>query len=652
MSIRSSACSGLFCAVWSVSAVQAATVRVASPSGAAVIEVQTSPRLTYTVKFQNQVIIRPSPLAWSLEGVGEVGAGLSVKAQKQTRINEVWDAIAGKRSHVENRANEVKLTLADKAAHTFELHLRAYDDGVAFRYGVPSQPGLETFRLQHEATQIAFPAASHAWAANYETFTSPQEHEFRHTRTNEVPREALFGLPFLVQAHAKAWVAVTESDLLDWAGFYLRPTDRDDTFVTALSPLPSSPSIAVQGKQQRLSPWRVFLLGETPGALVQSDVVRNLATPNQLADTSWIHPGRAAWDRWWPGDYNPGAKNKQGMNTATMKDFVDLAHEMGWEYQIVDWTWYGKPENPNASLTNITRDLDLPSLVSYARERNVGIWMWARWNHMNKQMEEALPLFHKWGVVGIKVDFMDRDDQEMVNFYERLVKLAAQNHLMVDLHGAFKPTGLERTYPNLLTREGVMGNEYNKWSTRITPAHKVTLAFTRMLAGPMDFTPGGFRNVAPGSFAMKDTAPQVQGTRASELALPVIYESGLQVFCDAPGEYRAAKGQGLEFYKQVPAAWDETRVLAGAPDEYIAVARRKGNRWFLGAITTTERRLELPLQFLGKGSFKVNTWFDAPDSAAKPTHVIEGQANVAAQGTFVFTMAPGGGAAAIFTAAP
>jgi alpha-glucosidase len=646
-------CLGVASTAFAATPAQAASLRVNSPSGQASIEVSaTQKELSYTVKFANKEVVHPSAISWTLQGIGTVGPGLRIQSTQKTKIKETWTAIAGKRSTVQNEANEVRITLADNAkptAHTFELIVRAYDDGVAFRYGIPKQEGLETFTLKAEETRIALPSGAHAWAANYGAFSTPQELEFRHTRTNEIPSNAILGLPFLVQASPTAWVAVTESDLLDWAGMYLRPVaGAGGTFTTALAPLPTNPEVLVQGTTQRQSPWRVFMLGSSAGELVQSDLVRNLATPNQLADTSWIKPGRAAWDRWWPGDYNPGSGNKQAMNTATMKEFVDLAADMGWEYQIVDWTWYGNPNDPKASITKTIPELDLPALVKYAGERNVSLWLWARWNHMDKQMEEALPLFRKWGVVGIKVDFMDRDDQEMVNFYSRLTKLAAQNHLMVDLHGAYKPTGLERTYPNLLTREGVLGNEYNKWSNRITPLHKVNLAFTRMLAGPMDFTPGAFRNVAPGTFAAKDKAPQAQGTRAAELALPVIYESGLQVFCDAPGEYKAALGQGTEFLKEVPAAWDETRVLAGAPDEFIVVARRKGLRWFLGGITTTEREVELSLSFLGNGKFNTTSWSDANNAEVKATAVTVGHQVRSGSEKLRISMAPSGGAAFLF----
>ncbi len=626
---------------------QAATFRVTSPSGntAIVLEVAKS-ALRYRVLFDGKPVVKPSRMQWRLAATEPVGPALRVLGQRQRTIDETWSSVTGKSSRIRDRARELEISLRDRIGRLLILTLRAYDDGVAFRYAFPEQPALPELTIESEDIEVGLAPGLPMWAANYGALASPQEQEFRRTQTDQLPLDAIFGLPLLVQAGPKAWLAVTESDLLDWAGLYLRPSKgKNSALETVLSPLPSAPGIAVKAGSRRISPWRVFMLAKTPGGLVQSELVRNLATPNQLADISWVKPGRSAWDRWWPGDHNPNATNKQGMNTATMKDYIDLAAEMGWEYQIVDWTWYGKPSRPDADLTKVVAELDLPAVIAHARSRNVGVWLWARWNHMNDQMDKALPLFRRWGVVGIKVDFMDRDDQEMVNFYTRLVKLAAENKLMVDLHGAYKPTGLERTYPNLLTREGVLGNEYNKWSNRVTPMHKVTLAFTRMLAGPMDFTPGGFRHAQPGSFVAKDVAPEVQGTRAAELALPVIYESGLQVFCDAPGEYRAAPETGASFLAKVPAAWDETRVLGGEPDAYIVVARRSGDTWFGGAITTTERRIDVSLGFLGTGSYEMELWHDAPESQQKPASVLLKRAQVTAKDRLEVSLVHAGGAA-------
>ncbi len=270
------------------------------------------------------------------------------------------------------------------------------------------------------------------------------------------------------------------------------------------------------------------MLGDRPGELIESDIVQNLNDPAAI-DISWIEPGRSAWDRWWSGSYAPEVDFEVGMNTATMKYFVDLAAEMGWEYQIVDAGWSGMTfpdttgnttgaaQRPTSDITKVNPALDLPELISYADSKGVKLFLWLFWTQSRDQMDEAFPLYEKWGIHGVKIDFMDRDDQEMVNFYHRTVKQAAEHHLLVDFHGAYKPTGWSRTYPNVITREGVLGNEYNKWSDRVTPDHCLTLPFTRGLLGEMDFTPGGFRQKTREAFEATDSAPSVMGTRTFQL---------------------------------------------------------------------------------------------------------------------------------------
>ena len=509
-------------------------VHLRSPDGKVRVAISVGTKLTYAITFASEQVILPSPIEIALDGGVAISSGLRVAKQTRRAIDVTWSAVHGKRRQVRDRASELQLELVEVAAprRRLDLTVRATDDGAAFRYGIPIQPGLETFTLRAERTQIRFAADHTAWAANYRSFTTSQESEFRRTSIDQLSAKAIIGLPLLVQANDRTWVGITEADLVDWAGMYLRGVSSEPatattgttapeasakgvapphTIETTLSPRPDHPGVVVIGTERRLSPWRVFLLGDHPGALVESDLVRNLATPSQIPDPTWIKPGRAAWDRWWSGDFDPDAKFKLGMNTATMKSFIEAAAAMGWEYQIVDWTWYGDPARADADLTKPTADLDLPGLVTFASDRKVGLWLWARFNHIDRQMDVALPLYESWGIKGVKVDFMDRDDQVMVNFYWRLAKAAAEHHLMVDMHGAFKPTGLERTWPNMLTREGVMGNEYNKWSSRVTPTHKVTLPFTRMLAGPMDFTPGGFRHTPLSSFTAKDHAPPGDG---------------------------------------------------------------------------------------------------------------------------------------------
>jgi alpha-glucosidase len=339
---------------------------------------------------------------------------------------------------------------------------------------------------------------------------------------------------------------------------------------------------------------------------------------------------------------------KPGKNTATAKHYVDFAAKAGFEYFMLDAGWAARMgEGPHASNSDITKvqpAMDMPELLSYAKSRNVRVWLWAHWTDVDRQMEEAFPLYEKWGVAGVKIDFMDRDDQWMVEFYHRVARLAAQHHLMVDFHGAYKPDGLSRTYPNVLTREGVMGLEYNKWSARITPDHNVMLAFTRMLAGPMDYTPGGFRNATAAEFIPRNEQPMVIGTRAHQTALFVVYESPFEMVSDDPEAYEGQKE--LKFLSAVPSSWDETRVLNAKVGDYITVGRRHGQEWYVGSITGSRAaELDIPLEFLPAGDFIAEIYSDAPDAEYRPTHTVVEEKKVNRGMTLKAKLAPGGGQA-------
>jgi alpha-glucosidase len=340
-----------------------------------------------------------------------------------------------------------------------------------------------------------------------------------------------------------------------------------------------------------------------------------------------------------------------------MKYFIDFASDMGWEYQLVDWYWYGAPfvepidwnnpiSNPDADITTMNPNINIPELVEYAAGKNVKLLLWLEWHHADKQMEEAFPLYEKWGIVGVKVDFMARDDQEMVKFYHRVVKLAAGHHLLVNFHGAYKPTGFSRTYPNLITREGVMGNEYNKWSANITPEHKVTLPFTRGLLGEMDFTPGSFINVTVDNFRTEGAGipPVSMGTRCNQLALMVVYESALQVLCDSPFNYRNSP-EGLDFISAVPTTWDETKVINAEIGNLITIARKSGDEWFVGSMTDSEPRvLDIPLAFLNQNiSYLAKIWRDGGDADVNPGSVKIEEINVDNHSVIKAELASGGG---------
>jgi len=311
---------------------------------------------------------------------------------------------------------------------------------------------------------------------------------------------------------------------------------------------------------------------------------------------------------------------------------------------LIDAGWSVAQSRTESDLTRTSPALDMPEILRHAASKNVKVWLWAHWTAIDRQMDEAFPLFEKWGIAGVKIDFMDRDDQGMVEFYRRVARKAAEHHVMIDFHGAFKPTGLRRTYPNVMTHEGVLGLEYLKWSARTTPDHNVMLPFTRMLAGPMDYTPGGFNNVTPAEFEARSREPMTLGTRAHQLALYVVFESALQMLSDHPGAYRGEKE--LDFLSRVPASWDETRVLAGQPGDFIAVARRKGAQWFVGCLTgSRERTIELPLDFLSEGEFKAEIYADAPDAATSPKKSVKEERSVRKGAQLSVRMAPGGGQA-------
>jgi alpha-glucosidase len=644
-------------------------VSLSSPAGKVKIAVEIKEnraahpgerRLYWSVTYKGMPVLVDSTFELEFRDMPPLGKDLAVKKNGTKTIRETWRRIWGKRAEVMNSAAELELDLEEAGPphRRITLLFRAYDDGFAFRYVLPEQAAFSEFRLAAEKAEFAFIGIPRVWAADYGGFVSHQESEFQESAINELNPDKPYGVPVLVKSDHDFWAAITEADLLDWAGMYLsRDSARINTLVSVLSPRPDEPGVAVRSRTPRRSPWRVVLLGERAGDLIESDLIDNLSTPCALQDTSWIKPGRAAWDRWWCGDYLPEADFKVGMNTATMKYFVDFAAEMGWEYQLVDWLWYGKPfkegttiGDPSTDITKSIPEVDIPGLVRYAKDRGVRILVWLDWEATARKMDEAFPLYEKWGVAGVKVDFMQRDDQEMVNFYERTVRKAAEHHLTVDFHGAYKPTGLSRTYPNLLTREGVMGNEYNKWSARITPDHCLTIPFTRMLAGGMDFTPGGFRQKTKDTFRAVGAdapGPFVMGTRCFQLAMLVVYESALQVLCDSPYCYHSSPA-GLGFLRTVPTTWDETRVIAGEVGDFIAVARRHGDAWYIGAMTDWEpRALKIPLDFLGEGRFQAEIWQDAYEAADYPDRLMKDKKAVSTRDTLEARMASGGGWVAV-----
>ncbi len=630
---------------------------VTSPDNSIETIVDAKNELQYSVVFNQDTIIKNSKINIEINDATKLKEFEILKSNILT-VNESWTRVWGKRKEVTNHYNELQLQLKERNQNTIvDLYIRTYNDGIGIRYGFPEQNTITELEIAKEKTEFAFNKDYKVWRANYKTYKSSQEQEFLNVKLSDIKPNQFIGMPLLVQLDNKGYAAITEANLTDWSGAFLKRVDTtSSTVVTELAPLPSDTLIAVKRLTPAVSPWRVIMLAKDVGDLIESDIISNLNDPLAIEDASWIQPGASAWDWWWSNKYAPKAGFELGPNQETMKYFIDFASEMGWEYQIVDWQWYGEPfaadgdYNPEVDITTCIDGINIEELVKYAHSKNVKIIVWSHWKHIQKQMNEAFPLYEKWGVSGVKIDFMDRQDQEMVNFYHDVVKKAAEHHLIIDFHGAYKPTGFSRTYPNLITREGVMGNEYSKWSNRVTPEHNVTLPFTRGLLGEMDYTPVAFRNVKPENFVLesesKDHCPMVQSTRCHQLAMPVVFESALTVFCDSPDNYNTGIGQ--EFLKAVPTTWDDTKVLNASVGEYITVARKSGDKWFIGGMTNSEERnLDIDLSFLEEGNYKVIIFQDADDANENPTHAVRNEVEIKNSDSLKIKMAKGGGFAAI-----
>jgi alpha-glucosidase len=615
-----------------------------SPDGKIQVAVTANGWLSYGVSVDGQPIIRKSRLGLQLSDGGKLGPDVMLLHADHQAADSTWENPWGKRRHVRDRHNELRLVLREQtgAGRRFEVVFRAFDDGVAFRYVLPAQAGFNSFVLEREQTEFVFAGDYACFAGQQEKgFQGAQEWEFKPGRLADIKPESIVGLPLLIKTPA-AWVALMESDLLDWSGLWLggaSASGGDGVTLTAkLAPRRDGQGL-VLAKTPHTSPWRVLMIGREPGRLIESDLVLNLATPSKITDTAWIKPGMMAWDHWWSGDVQ--------MNTATLKEYIQLAADMGWPYQLIDWQWYGDFNKPTSNITNINPAVGMDEVRRFAKEKNVKLWVWLYWTDVerNDAYKKAFALYEQWGVAGIKIDFMDSDHQEMVNWYEKITRAAAEHHLMVDFHGAFKTSGFNRTYPNQVTREGILGNEYNRWSARVTPEHKLMLPFTRFLAGPADFTPGGFLNRQPANFKADPKAAEVQGTRCAELALFVAYDSPLCCVCDHPSHYRDQPG--ADFLKIVPTVWDDTLVLDGEPGQHLVIARRSGDDWFLGALTgNTARDLSVRLDFLKKGLWKLRLWTDTADSDTNAEHLEIEDRFVTPHDTLTIRLAPAGGCVA------
>ena len=633
-------------------------VKVVSPDGNIEMTVNNQEKLSYSVTYKGRTMVGESPISFEFKGEKPmVGNYLMLNNPASQSKEESWKpAVANKHSQISVAWNEATLQLKEKegACRRLDVNIRVYNDGVAFRYQLFKTHKVGSRLLTNEATHFALPQDASVWIAKQKgKWNGGQEQEYRKSPLDSLKADSYAFLPFLVEVSQDAYMAITDAYIDNYPGCFMGK-DADGLPVTKLAPLPGEDENGVKARIDKAmwTPWRVLMIGDNLGTLIESEIVRAVNPPCAIEDPSWIKPGMSAWDHWWSGEVK--------MEMPVIKDYIDFASAQGWPYMLIDWQWYGEYNKARADVKTTAPQIDIPELLGYAKEKNVRLWVWLYCTDItnNDVTDEAFALYEKWGLAGVKIDFMNRMDQEMVNWYRMICEKAAKHHLMVDFHGAYRPDGIDRTWPNQVTREGVLGEEYYKFSTRMVPEHNVTLAFTRMLAGAMDYTPGGFLNVPFSSLTKEEIdkmnhnksiiPARVFNTRCAELAKFVIYESPLTVFSDHPSH---VLGQpGADFVSQVPTVWDNIKFLGGYPDEYVALAKQTGKQWYVGVLNNSvKRKLTLDTSFLPAGKYSLTYWKDAKNADKQLTALDKKTISFVPGKPLIVEMASCGGYVGIFT---
>ncbi|MGN0047381.1 MAG: glycoside hydrolase family 97 protein [Bacteroides sp.] len=637
---------------------QAEEYKAVSPDGQVVLTVNNAEKLTYSVTYRGETMIAASPMGFEFVREKPMDGGFRVMEPVQAvqRVEEWTPVVPAKHAHVRIPYTYLRLPLREegKDYRRMDVEFRVMDEGVAFRYTLYGARRFDYRRVQKELTGFAVPNEATAWMSQYRhPYSSSQESEFVPTPIVQQNDSLVKGLPYLIEVNRQRYMAILEADMNEWPGFYIGREQQAEQQGRVMLGVRLAPfgdddetEIKVLFADRKSSSWRVVLMAENPGRFIESEVVRSLNPDCAVADAAeWVKPGMSAWDTWW--------SIEDAVTLPEAKKYVDMAAAQGWPYMLVDWKWYGKYNHVSAVPLQCADYMNVPELIAYAKEKGVGIWVWIHSSDITQQdhWREAFPLYERWGVKGVKIDFMDHENQYATTWYRKMIAEAARHHLMIDFHGAYKPDGVDRTYPNMMTREGVLGEEYSKFSTRITPEHNITLCFTRLLAGQMDYTPGGFLNVTREQF-LKDweaagekliRPAEIMNTRCQELAKFVIYESPVTVFCEHPD--RCLGQPGMDFLREVKTVWSDTRFLDGYPAEHIELAKQAADgRWFVaGMNNSTRRTVQLDLSFLGEGMHTATLWMDAKDADRYPTKLVKKQIKVSASKPCKVEMNVGGG---------
>lgn len=643
----------------SVSIAQTKSVTVTSPDGKIEMALETGSEIRWSVKHEKTEVIKPSAISLTLDKGVVLGANPKISSIKRATVNSSFSTPFYKKSKVLDHYNQVTVQFKGD----YGLILRAYNDGAAYRF----------FTTKRGMITVMSEDACFNFADDYKAFvpyvrdlrendmySSAFEAMYDEIHLSKFVKDSLAISPLLVEIGDGKKAVITEADLQDYPGLFLTiNSDNRKGLKGKFAHFPVNERLGGYNKMNymvtsrapfiartsgtRSFPWRTVVVSSNDKELANNDMVQKLSAPSKIADVSWIKPGKVAWD-WW-NDWNISKVDfKAGINTETYKYYIDFAAKNNIDYVILDEGW--SEEN---DMLKISPKINLEEIISYAKQKNVGVFLWATWYAINQVLDNAFSKYSVMGVKGFKIDFIDRDDQKMVKSLHNIAKKAADYKLLIDYHGMYKPAGMQRTYPNVLNFEGVKGLENVKWTANDDlPRYETSIPFIRMLSGPMDYTPGAMRNATRADFRPSNSLPMSQGTRSHQLAMYIVFEAPFQMMCDNPTAYMKEQ-ESTDFISKMPVTFDETIALDGKIGEYVAIARKKGNTWYAGGLTNwSQRDMTFDLSFLEKGSYMAEVFKDGVNAEKDATDYKRYTVKVNPEDKMTLHLAPGGGFAIRF----
>lgn len=619
---------------------------ITSPDKNIQVTITGGQTLSISAQYKGTPILEPSGIGMTIRGLA--GNWTLGKTQLVTKDEKIFPPVTEKRKEIRDHYNQVTIDFKTKLS----LQVRVYDDGFAYRF---TSALRDSVIVEKETALYGIPAQTKFYGSavnkreDVDEYHTSFEEPYLIQSTDSIPQDRLFFSPVLISYPSNVKMVITESDLEDYPGTFLRFNDKKLTGVNAPYPktvkvnpgefpaevVTSRENFIAKTSGKRTYPWRVFMVSEKDSQLPSNDMVYRLGSPSRVANTTWIKPGKGT-DEWIIGINLFNVPFKTGVNTETYKYYIDFAKRFGFERIMMDAGW-----SQTTDLLKINPDVDMEEISQYAKRQGVSLSMWTLAWSFDQQLEPAIKQFKKWGVDFVMTDFMDRDDQKMVNFYHRMAKACADNQIMIMYHGAFKPAGFSRTWPNAITREGVLGSEYNIWSEKAHPDHDLLLPFIRMTAGPMDYEPGALDNATKKTFRPISEKVMSMGTRMHQAAMFVVYESPIQLFSGNPSQGHL-EPEFMSLVGDIPTTWDETIVLDGQLGEYIVTARKKGNDWYIGGMSNwAGKTVEVDFSFVGEGSYDATVAIDGVNADRYPSDYSISQKPI--ERKMKFTMAKGGG---------